>query len=155
MDPREVIACPATVTVMWPRARLHNLRGEVIPTQFRSILLTHSAPMVARRPKLAQPQPPRMSVDEQRLARLWHAEDGLGPTEIGARLRRSAGSISRLLAVGPGQNNAVGRPRKLTDLSMSKYSVDARWGLQPPISLACPRGMPDLEFREISEHRCR
>ena len=79
MDPREVIACPATVTVMWPRARLHNLRGEVIPTQFRSILLTHSAPMVARRPKVAQPQPPRMSVDEQRLARMWHAEDGLGP----------------------------------------------------------------------------
>ena len=66
--------------------------------------------MVARRPKVAQPQPPRMSVDEQRLARLWHAEDGLGPTEIGARLRRSAGSISRLLAVGPGDKNAVGRP---------------------------------------------
>ena len=104
--------------------------------------------MVARRPKFAQPQPPRMSVDEQRLARLWHAEDGLGPTEIGARLRRSAGSSSRLLAVGPGQNNAVGRPRKLTDLSMSIYSLDARWGLQPPISLACPRGVPDLERRE-------
>ena len=71
--------------------------------------------MVARRAKVAQPQPPRMSVDEQRLARLWHAEDGLGPTEIGARLRRSAGSISRLLAVDPDHKNAVGRPRKLTE----------------------------------------
>ena len=33
------------------------------------------------------PPPPRMSADEKRLALMWHAKDGMGPTAIGDRLR--------------------------------------------------------------------
>ena len=59
------------------------------------------------------PQPPQMSADEKRLALMWHAKDGMGPTAIGDRLRRSPSSISRLLAAPP-DRNPTGRPRKLT-----------------------------------------
>ena len=65
------------------------------------------------------PQPPRMSADEKRLAVMWHAKDGMGPTAIGDRLRRSPTSISRLLAAPP-DRNPTGRPRKLTKQQIVK-----------------------------------
>ena len=45
------------------------------------------------------PQLSRMSADGKRLALMWHAKDGIGPTAIGDRLRRSPSSISRLLCI--------------------------------------------------------
>ena len=60
-----------------------------------------------------------MSADEKRLALMWHAKDGMGPTAIGDRLRRSPSSISRLLSAPPDQN-PTGRPRKLTKQQIDK-----------------------------------
>ena len=54
-----------------------------------------------------------MSADEKRLALMWHAKDGMGPTAIGDRLRRSSSWILRLLATPP-DPHPTGRPRKLT-----------------------------------------
>ena len=65
------------------------------------------------------PQPPRMSADEKRLAVMWRAKDGVGPTALGDRLRRSPSSISRLLSAPPDQN-PTGRPRKLTKQQIDK-----------------------------------
>ena len=65
------------------------------------------------------PHPPQMSADEKRLALMWHAKDGMGPTAIGDRLRRSPSSISRLLAAPP-DRNPTGRPRKLTKQQIDK-----------------------------------
>ena len=65
------------------------------------------------------PQPPQMSADEKRLALMWHAEAGMGPTAIGGRLRRSTSSISWLLA-SPPDRNPTGRPRKLTKQQIDK-----------------------------------
>ena len=71
------------------------------------------------KPSKLPPQPPRMSADEKRLALMWHAKDGMGPTAIGDRLRRSPSSISRLLSAPPDQN-PTGRPRKLTKQQIDK-----------------------------------
>ena len=60
-----------------------------------------------------------MSADEKRLALMWHAKDGMGPTAFGDRLRRSPSSISRLLSAPPDQN-PTGRPRKLTKQQIDK-----------------------------------
>ena len=65
------------------------------------------------------PQPPQMSADEKRLALMWHAKDGIGPTAIAARLRRIPHAISRLLAAPP-ERNPVGRPRRLTKQKIDK-----------------------------------
>ena len=65
------------------------------------------------------PQPPQMSADEKRVAVMWHAKDGIGPTAIGDRLRRSPSSISRLLSAPPDQK-PTGRPRKLTKQQIDK-----------------------------------
>ena len=73
------------------------------------------------KPLKLPPQPPRMSADEKRLALMWHAKDGMGPTAIGDRLRRSPSSISRLLSAPPDQN-PTGRPRKLTKQHIDKLS---------------------------------
>ena len=61
-----------------------------------------------------------MSADEKRLALVWHAQDGIGPTAVGDRLRRSPNSISRLLSAPPDQN-PTGRPRKLTKQQIDKF----------------------------------
>ena len=53
-----------------------------------------------------------MSAEERRLALMWHAEDGLSPKEIAARLRRDKSTLTRFLVkghVGPGR----GKPRLL------------------------------------------
>ena len=71
------------------------------------------------KPSKLPPQPPRMSVDEKRLALMWHAKDGMGPTVIGDRLRRSPSSISRLLAAPPDRNPS-GRLRKLMKQQIDK-----------------------------------
>ena len=60
-----------------------------------------------------------MSADEKRLALMWHAKDGMGPTAFGDCLRRSPSSISRLLSAPPDQN-PTGRPRKLTKQQIDK-----------------------------------
>jgi hypothetical protein len=71
------------------------------------------------KPSKLPPQPPRMSADEKRLALMWHAKDGMGPTAFGDCLRRSPSSISRLLSAPPDQN-PTGRPRKLTKQQIDK-----------------------------------
>ena len=60
-----------------------------------------------------EPQPPRMSPDEKRLARSLHFDRHQTPTEIAETLSRSLSTICRLLA----QKRAprpIGRPRALT-----------------------------------------
>ncbi len=71
------------------------------------------------KPSKLPPQLPRMLADEMRLAAMWHAKDGMGPTAIGDRLRRSPSWISRLLSAPPDQN-PTGRPRKLTKQQIDK-----------------------------------
>ena len=67
------------------------------------------------------PQPPRVSADEKRLAVMWHAKDGMGPTAIGDCLRRSPSSTSWLVS-SPLDKNPTGRPRKLTKQQIDKLS---------------------------------
>ena len=41
----------------------------------------------------------KLSADEVRLAKLWHAEDGMSPLEIAALLRRDKSTMIRLLVL--------------------------------------------------------
>ena len=61
-----------------------------------------------------EPQPPRMTADEKRLARSMHFEQHKTPTEISECLDRSLSAICRLLAQKR-VPRPIGRPRALTD----------------------------------------
>ena len=59
-------------------------------------------------------KPPRMSVEEKRIARRMHFEEGLSPTKVATTLGRALSSITRLLAQKK-TPKPVGRPRALSD----------------------------------------
>ena len=59
-------------------------------------------------------QPPRMTVDEKRLARAFHFEQHKAPTEIAALLQRSVSAVCRLLAQ-PRAPRSIGRPKALSE----------------------------------------
>ena len=97
----------------------------IAATASRSLAMpVHRAKPDAERKKLSDvilKQPPRMTACEKRLARVWSEDDGLGPKEIGRRLHRHHGPISRLLA-GPLQSapQGPGQPRKLSKEKIDK-----------------------------------
>ena len=68
---------------------------------------------VKKKFKAMAKKPPRMSVEEKRIARSMHFEQGLTPTKVAKTLGRALSSITRLFA----QKKApkpVGRPRALS-----------------------------------------
>lgn len=92
-------ARPATAARLKPLARSRCVRG---PCPSESTV------------RAMEPQPPRMTADEKRLARSMHFEQGKSRTQIARTLKRALSSISRLLA----QKRApkpIGRPRLLTE----------------------------------------
>ena len=63
----------------------------------------------------------KLSKDEIRLAKMWHEEDGMAPSEIAQLLRRDKSTMTRLL-VQRTERKKDGRPKLL-----DSAKVDRAW----------------------------
>jgi hypothetical protein len=74
-----------------------------------------STPQAPSQNAIATPQSvAELSKEEIRLAKMWHKEDGMDPSEIGDVLRRDKSTMTRLL-VKRTERKTDGRPQLLDD----------------------------------------